>query len=304
MTETASSGRANGHPDLSLPPARARPTPALRTKTKPRLRHRPPELANRTLTSNRWLVLVIACLAQFMVVLDATIVNVALPSIQHGLHFSAANLPWVVNAYTLIFGGFLLLGGRAADLLGRKRLFVAGVVLFSAASLLNGLAQSSAMLIAGPRPAGPRRRAGLPAALSIITTTFTDRRRAHQGARRLERDRGRWRRRRPAARRRADRRWRPGAGSSSSTSRSAIVTVALALRYVPESRAQTGASVVRPRRRGDRHRGLVAAGLRDHQGPDASAGARPGRSGWSPSPSRCWPRSWRSSAGAPPRWSA
>ena len=77
-------------------------------------------------TSNRWLILVIACLAQFMVVLDATIVNVALPSIQRGLHFSPANLAWVINAYTLIFGGFLLLGGRASDLIGRKRLFMAG----------------------------------------------------------------------------------------------------------------------------------------------------------------------------------
>ena len=75
---------------------------------------------------NRWLVLVIACLAQFMVVLDATVVNVALPSIQRGLHFSVSNLQWVVNAYTLVFGGFLLLGGRASDLLGRKRLFMAG----------------------------------------------------------------------------------------------------------------------------------------------------------------------------------
>src|SRR6202041_1434187 len=97
--------------------------------------------------SNRWLVLVIACLAQFMVVLDATVVNVALPSIQRGLHFSAADLQWVVNAYTLIFGGFLLLGGRAADLLGRRRLFVAGVILFSLASMLNGVAQTSGMLI-------------------------------------------------------------------------------------------------------------------------------------------------------------
>ena len=76
--------------------------------------------------TNRWLVLVIACLAQFMVVLDATIVNVALPSIQRGLDFSPTSLQWVVNSYTLIFGGFLLLGGRAADLLGRKRLFMAG----------------------------------------------------------------------------------------------------------------------------------------------------------------------------------
>src|SRR6202451_519264 len=99
--------------------------------------------------SNRWLILVIACLAQFMVVLDATIVNVALPSIQRGLHFSPSNLPWVINAYTLVFGGFLLLGGRAADLLGRKRLFMAGIALFSLASLLNGLATSSTILIAG-----------------------------------------------------------------------------------------------------------------------------------------------------------
>src|SRR5436189_687439 len=99
--------------------------------------------------TNRWLVLVIVCLAQFMVILDATIVNVALPSIQRGLHFSSSDLQWVVNAYTLVFGGFLLLGGRAADLLGRKRLFAAGIALFSLASLLNGLAQSSGMLIVG-----------------------------------------------------------------------------------------------------------------------------------------------------------
>jgi MFS family permease len=92
---------------------------------------------------NPWLVLVIACLAQFMVVLDITVVNIALPSVQRGLHFSPANLQWIVNGYTLVFGGFLLLGGRAADLLGRKRLFVAGVVLFTLASLFNGLAQSS-----------------------------------------------------------------------------------------------------------------------------------------------------------------
>jgi len=124
--------------------------------------------------SNRWLVLVIACLAQFMVVLDATVVNVALPSIQRGLHFSAADLPWVVNAYTLVFGGFLLLGGRAADLIGRKRLFAAGVALFSLASLLNGLAQTSAMLIAGRGLQGLGGALLSPAALSIINTTFTD----------------------------------------------------------------------------------------------------------------------------------
>jgi EmrB/QacA subfamily drug resistance transporter len=131
-------------------------------------------VSSDSLTTNRWLVLVIACLAQFMVVLDNTIVNVALPSVQRGLDFSPANLQWVVNAYTLIFGGFLLLGGRAADLLGRRRLFVAGVILFSAASLFNGLAQSSTMLIFGRGLQGLGGALVSPAALSIIMTTFQD----------------------------------------------------------------------------------------------------------------------------------
>src|SRR5436190_355573 len=122
--------------------------------------------------TNRWLVLVIVCLAQFMVVLDATVVNIALPSIQRGLSFSDADLQWVINAYTLVFGGFLLLGGRAADLLGRKRLFLAGVALFSAASLLNGLAQSSSMLIAGRALQGLGGALVSPAALSILMTSF------------------------------------------------------------------------------------------------------------------------------------
>jgi EmrB/QacA subfamily drug resistance transporter len=134
----------------------------------------PSATINTRKAASRWLVLVIACLAQFMVVLDATVVNVALPSIQRGLHFSPANLPWVVNGYTLIFGGFLLLGGRAADLLGRKRLFIAGVILFSAASLLNGIAQSSLMLVFGRGLQGLGGALVSPAALSIITTTFID----------------------------------------------------------------------------------------------------------------------------------
>ena len=98
-------------------------------------------------STNPWVVLVLICLAQFMVVLDATVVNVALPSIQKDLHLNEANLQWIVNAYTLVFGGFLLLGGRAGDLIGRKRLFLAGIVVFTVASLLNGLATSSGMLI-------------------------------------------------------------------------------------------------------------------------------------------------------------
>jgi EmrB/QacA subfamily drug resistance transporter len=121
---------------------------------------------------NPWLILVIACLAQFMVVLDVTIVNIALPSVQRGLHFSAPNLQWVVNGYTLVFGGFLLLGGRAADLLGRRRLFIAGVILFTAASLFNGFAQSSGMLIVGRGLQGLGGALVSPAALSIVTTSF------------------------------------------------------------------------------------------------------------------------------------
>jgi EmrB/QacA subfamily drug resistance transporter len=124
--------------------------------------------------TNKWLVLVLVCLAQFMVILDGTIVNVALPSIQQDLGLSEANLQWIVNAYTLVFGGFLLLGGRAGDLIGRKRLFLAGLVVFTVASLLNGLAVNEGMLI------GSRALQGLgaafisPAALSIIATTFSE----------------------------------------------------------------------------------------------------------------------------------
>jgi EmrB/QacA subfamily drug resistance transporter len=130
--------------------------------------------APTTRETNRWIVLVVVCFAQFMVVLDATIVNVALPSIQHGLDFSPADLQWVINSYTLVFGGFLLLGGRAADLLGRRRLFMAGVAVFTIASLINGLAQSSGMLIAGRGLQGLGGALVAPAALSIITTTFVE----------------------------------------------------------------------------------------------------------------------------------
>ena len=124
--------------------------------------------------SNPWLVVVIVCVAESMVVLDATIVNVALPTIQRGLHFGSSSLQWVINMYTLIFGGFMLLGGRAGDLIGRKRVFGAGIVLFSGASLLNGVAQSSGMLIAGRGLQGLGGALLAPAVLSIITATFSD----------------------------------------------------------------------------------------------------------------------------------
>ena len=133
-----------------------------------------PAAAQPARTFNPWTTLIVVCVAQFMVVLDATIVNVALPSIQHGLGFSSSDLQWVVNAYTLFFGGFLLLGGRVADLLGRRRLFIIGLALFSGASLLNGFAQSSTMLIAGRALQGLGGALVSPAALSILTTTFPD----------------------------------------------------------------------------------------------------------------------------------
>ena len=125
-------------------------------------------------STNPWVVLVLICLAQFMVILDATIVNVALPSIQKDLGLSEANLQWIVNAYALVFGGFLLLGGRAGDLLGRKRLFLIGLVIFTGASLLDGLSVNSGMLIASRALQGLGAALISPAALSIISTTFAE----------------------------------------------------------------------------------------------------------------------------------
>jgi MFS family permease len=123
---------------------------------------------------NRNAVLAVVAVAQFMVVLDSTIVNVALPTIKRGLGFSEQSLSWILKAYTLVFGGFLLLGGRAADRLGRRRLFVAGITLFSGASLIFGLAQSEGMLLVARGAQGPGGAMVSPAALSIILTTFAE----------------------------------------------------------------------------------------------------------------------------------
>src|SRR5438876_308832 len=120
------------------------------------------------------LALMLLAMTQFVVVIDASIVNVALPSIGAHLHFSRDDLTWVVNAYTLTFGGFLLLGGRMADLLGRRRMFMLGLVVFSLASLAGGLAQSETWLIAARAVQGLGAAIVSPAALSIITTTFAD----------------------------------------------------------------------------------------------------------------------------------
>jgi EmrB/QacA subfamily drug resistance transporter len=122
----------------------------------------------------RWLALILLCSAQFVVVLDASIVNVALPSIGDALHFSQENLPWVVNAYVLAFGGFLLLGGRTADLLGRRRVFMGGLLLVAVASLAAGFASNEGQLIAARAAQGLGAAIISPAALSIVTTTFSD----------------------------------------------------------------------------------------------------------------------------------
>jgi EmrB/QacA subfamily drug resistance transporter len=124
--------------------------------------------------TNKWLALALLAAAQFVVILDASIVNVALPSIGADLNFSQENLSWVVNAYVLVFGGFLLLGGRMADLLGRRRLFMIGLVLFALASLAGGLSQTEGQLIAARAVQGLGGALLSPAALSLVTVLFAE----------------------------------------------------------------------------------------------------------------------------------
>ncbi len=120
-----------------------------------------------------WTILVLLSVAQFMVILDVTVVNVALPSIRTALHFAPQDLQWVVTAYVLMTGGLLLLGGRMADLIGRRRVFLIGLVVFTGASLASGLAPTAAALIASRAAQGLGAALLSPAALSIITTTYT-----------------------------------------------------------------------------------------------------------------------------------
>ncbi len=126
------------------------------------------------LRSNHWLILVLLALAQFMVVLDVSIVNVALPAVEKAFHMSQTSLQWIVTAYTLAFGGFLLLGGRAADLFGRRRMFLIGTTVFGIASLADGLAQSGGMLIALRAAQGLAAAMMSPAALSIVLVTYKE----------------------------------------------------------------------------------------------------------------------------------
>jgi EmrB/QacA subfamily drug resistance transporter len=125
-------------------------------------------------TVPEWLLLTLVCVGQFMVVLDISIVNVALPSIQRDLHFDTAGLQWVVNAYTLTFAGFLLLGGRVADIFGRRRIFITGLVVFTVASAIGGLSQNQAMLISARALQGFGAAILAPATLTILTATFSE----------------------------------------------------------------------------------------------------------------------------------
>src|SRR4051812_28250078 len=129
---------------------------------------------NLTDERRRWASLLVVCLAQLMIVLDVTIVNVALPAIQHDLHFSQANLTWVVNAFLVTFGSLLLLAGRLGDLAGRKRVFLAGVITFTLASLLCGIAPSGGALIGARFLQGIGAAAQASVILAIIVTEFPE----------------------------------------------------------------------------------------------------------------------------------
>src|SRR4029078_1218905 len=124
--------------------------------------------------TRKWWALALLSVVQFMVILDIAIVNVALPSIKVDLGFSQEDLQWGISAYALVFGGFLLLGGRAADLLGRRRMFIVGLVLFATGSLLAGLAWSEVSLIGARAVQGLGAAVISPAALSILMTTFRE----------------------------------------------------------------------------------------------------------------------------------
>lgn len=159
-----------------------------------------------------WLVLTLACVAQFMVLLDVSIVNVALPAMKASLGFSESGLQWVLNAYTLTFAGFLLLGGRTADLFGRRRVFLVGLAVFTGASLLGGLAENQAWLITARAAQGLGGAILSPTTLTILTTTFTE----------------------PKARSRAMGIWSAvaGAGGAAGALLGGILTEALSWRYI------------------------------------------------------------------------
>jgi EmrB/QacA subfamily drug resistance transporter len=164
----------------TIPPVNA--IASLKTEsTRPALWQRPTFRWQRSGGSSKNALLLVVCLAQFMVILDVAIVNVALPSMRSGLHFSATGLQWVVNAYTLTFAGFLMLGGRSADLLGRRRVFLAGTAMFALSSLGCALADSRGLLIGARAIQGVSGAVLSPATLSIITASFAEGRERNRG---------------------------------------------------------------------------------------------------------------------------
>src|SRR5690349_22947150 len=143
------------------------------TETYPRAVSAPRSPDATSLSSRRGVaILILLCLVQFMDVLDASILNIALPSMKRDLGFSQESMQWVVNGYILTYGGFLLLGGRVADLLGRRRILVTGLIVFAGASLVGGLAHTESLLIAARLVQGMGAAMLSPAALSTLTTTF------------------------------------------------------------------------------------------------------------------------------------
>ena len=221
----------------------------------------------------RWLALLVLCLGDLMIVLDGTIVNVALPSIRDDLGFDATSLAWVANAYLLTFGGFLLLGGRLGDLFGQRRMFLIGIVLFTAASVACGMSTTQGMLVVSRAVQGLGGALVSAVALSLLMTLFTDPQRAGEGDGDLRVRAVRRRRRRRAAGRRPDRPaqlaldlpgQRPGG-------RGGVPAVAAA----PARHARAGGR--RPHRRGrrdHRHRRADARGVRDRERQRVGLGLR------------------------------
>ncbi len=210
------------------------------------------------------LALIIMLSAQLMIVLDMTVVNIALPHIQAGLHFSTASLSWVLNAYTLTFGGLLLLGGRAGDILGRRRVFLAGIALFTAVLAGRRPGHPGRVAAGRPGPAGGRRRAGLTRGARAGRGQLRRRPRADPGAGHLLRGAHGRRLAGPGARAASSPSGPRGAGCCSSTCRSASAGHRGDPVFITEIAAPAGP--VRPGRRGDLHRRDDRAGLRLHPG--------------------------------------
>ena len=245
------------------------PRPACNLEGPDERHHPTPEPSARP--ANRWAVLALLGVAQLMVVLDATIVNIALPSAQRALHFSTDNRQWVVTAYALAFGSLLLLGGKLGDLFGRKWTLIGGLIGFAVASAIGGLAQSFGMLVAARALQGAFGAILAPSALGLLTVTFRD---LQTGPRRS----GSSARSRPEERRSvccsaacSPRRSR-GAGASTSTSRSRCPTAIVALRLLRNER--------QPEPRADRP-ARASRSPRAACSPSSTASRTPRRRSWS-----------------------